>query len=106
MRNFDLFVEWAWDLITDKDMVMLRADKSEGFSRKNCYFSDRCEDDLVGKIFGGYKVIGRADQSCDGHVRWVCKCLACGDEFKFQTSHMKSRTEFCKVCKKLEYTTN
>lgn len=60
---------------------------------KQCASNARL-DDLTGKIFGSWEVL-----SYEGHKKWKCKCLDCGNIYSVFTNNLKSGTSNkCENC--------
>lgn len=60
--------------------------------------------DVTGKIFGGYRVIGLSGYKYDSdghknHKLWTVTCIHCGKEFESQAQHIVNSKYGCKTCK-------
>ena len=54
--------------------------------------------DLTGQVIGNFEVIKLYDRKKDGHVRWLCKCLSCGNLTKltsYELTHKKKKSCGC-----------
>lgn len=56
-------------------------------------------NNLIGEVFGDYKVVDGSDRDGSGHKLWRCECMTCGDTFK-TTSYELLKGRKKTVCKK------
>lgn len=56
-------------------------------------------DDLTGMVFDNLEVIGKAEKSKTGLMRWRCKCTLCGSEIiAFASGLKRGRSKMCVEC--------